>query len=733
MIRAEEKLSKNVQRWIFEQGWQSLRPIQELAIEPIYSAQKDVLISAATAGGKTEAFFLPACSVIENQKEGVGILYISPLKALINDQYRRLESLTELLDIKLTPWHGDAPQSNKKKLKKNPSGIILITPESLESLLMNSSSWLRSAFKNLKYIAIDEFHAFLGTARGYQLLSLLNRLEHLLGRYENPIPRVALSATLGELEKVPEFLRPNKSFPCEIIKDEGLRSELLLQLKAFIDVLPNKKETIATKESVQQEIRHDIFNFCRGGNHLVFANSRGVVELVSADLRSLCEDNFLPNEFFPHHGSLSKELRHDLEQRLQQDGLPTTAICTMTLELGIDIGKVDSVIQLYAPNGVSSLRQRMGRSGRRNNPSKLRILIKENKLNEKSQLIDYLRLELIQSIAIVHLLIENKWFEPVEKQLFQFSTLLHQILAVIAQWGSIRAEKLFHILCKTGPFQNITTTHFKFLLLHMGENQLITQLGSGELVLGIIGERLTGNYSFYAAFQTPEEYRLMHGAKTLGNLPIDYPIQEGQLIIFAGQKWKIIRINTAKRVIDLESAKAGKAPMFHPLSGNIHSRIRQKMFNILCSAEHRVTMGEQKIPFINAAAQELFKEAVEFFHDNNLKEKFIFEYGGNVFIIPWLGDKILQTLSALLRQRDINNSIINGIIQIEKTKLPEVLNEIKKIISEEQYSAKELANFIPPMYMEKFDEYLPENLLKEGNGAKFFDIPETYQWLSSKQ
>ena len=217
MIEAYKELDIRVQKWIFKQGWPNLREIQSKAVKPILAGDRDVLISASTAAGKTEAFFLPACTMIADQENGFGILYISPLKALINDQYRRLEELSDMLEMQVTPWHGDSLQSKKKKAKKDPSGILLITPESLESLLIREAGWVKQAFSGLKYICIDEFHAFIGTERGQHLLSLLNRLEHLLDRYNNPIPRVALSATLGDLESVPLSLRPNKSLPCKII------------------------------------------------------------------------------------------------------------------------------------------------------------------------------------------------------------------------------------------------------------------------------------------------------------------------------------------------------------------------------------------------------------------------------------------------------------------------------------------------------------------------------------
>jgi len=446
-----QKLDRRIQKWMFKQGWPDLREIQKKAVDPVLSGNTDVLISASTAAGKTEAFFLPAMTAVANQEEGFSILYLSPLKALINDQFRRLDILCDMMEMPVTPWHGDAPQGLKNRARKTPSGILLITPESLEAMFIKHAGWCRQAFAHTQYIVIDEFHAFIGTERGQQLLSLLNRLEHMLGRMGNPIPRVALSATLGNLESVPASLRPNGTMSCVTITNSQGQATLKMQVKGYrdpIDLRPNDPRTPA-----EYRICEELYTLCRGGSHLVFANSRQRTEAIAARLSDFSESAVVPNEFFPHHGSLSRELREGLESRLQKDTLPTTAICTMTLELGIDIGKVNSVIQVTAPHSVSSLRQRMGRSGRRGGPAILRMLIAENELKAESSPNDKLRMELVQSMAMIRLLIADKWFEPADTTQFHFSTLVHQILATVAQWGGIRADQLFALLCRQGPFQ----------------------------------------------------------------------------------------------------------------------------------------------------------------------------------------------------------------------------------------------------------------------------------------
>jgi len=729
MIEEYQRLDKRVQKWLFNQGWPDLREIQKRAIEPILSGDRDVLISASTAAGKTEAFFLPACSAIAKDKSGFGILYVSPLKALINDQYRRLESLSEMLDMQVTPWHGDSLESKKKKARNNPSGILLITPESLESLLVREAGWVKQAFISLKYIVIDEFHAFIGTERGQQLLSLLTRLEHITGRFSNPIPRVALSATLGELEKVPLSLRPNKSLPCETITSSKHQSTIKVQVRGYLE--PTDIMSDKTCTSAEQQICQEIYELCRGDSHLVFANSRSRTESIAAQLSDLCEQQVVPNEFFPHHGSLAKELREDLEARLQKETLPTTAICTMTLELGIDIGKVNSVIQVTAPHSVSSLRQRLGRSGRRDSPSILRMLIAENELSDKSNIVDGLRLELVQSLAMIRLLIVSNWFEPADTEQMHLSTFLHQILAMVAQWGSVRADQLYSLLCEQGSFKEISVQHFKQLLSHMGTVQLIQQLNSGELVLGIEGERITNSYTFYAVFKTPEEFRIVAGSKTLGTLPVDSLILKGQHIIFGGRRWKVTDIDDDKKVIYVTSTKGGKPPKFNGSGMLIHDRVRQEMLNIYRTGDYRIELGNQKIDFVDNLGRQLFQEGVDLFKDASLGRQPIYQSGNHCYIFSWMGDKVVNTLTVLLIRGGFVCSDFGGVIEVQNSNSGDIKNYLIDLANDELPDETELAGAltIQQKLVEKYDEYLPEDLLTEGYGRKAFNSRATKQWI----
>jgi ATP-dependent helicase Lhr and Lhr-like helicase len=723
---SHEVLDKRIQKWINQQGWPELREIQQRALSPVIAKDTDVLISAATASGKTEAFFLPALSEVADQHEGVSILYISPLKALINDQYRRLQGLGDLLKMRITSWHGDSSPGQKAQLRKNPSGVLLITPESLEALLMTKSGWLKKAFSALQYVVIDEFHAFIGQERGQHLLSLLNRLEHTTGRLKKPIPRVALSATLGELETIPQSLRPNQSLPCAIITSEQNHTQLKIQLKGYLNPID---VTASEYVDARYAIARDLFRFCRGGSHLIFANSRARTETIAAQLTQFCLDEQLPNEFFPHHGSLSKELREALEKRLLRGRYPTSAVCTMTLELGLDVGQVDSVVQVTTPSSLSSLRQRMGRSGRRDAPAVLRVLIAENEVAHDAPLSDLLRLELIQALAMLRLLLTSKWFEPADISQYHFSTLIHQVLSVVAQWGGIRAEQLFSLLCQEGPFQNVTPAHFITLLRQLGKAQLLTQLGSGELTLGLVGEKITNHYSFYAAFKTPEEYRVIAGAKTLGTLPVDTLLLQGQHILFGGKGWVVMEVNVDKKVILVKRSSRGTVPHFEGGAFTIHGRIRQEMYDMLVAGEYRIPVGDRHVDFIDDMARILFHESLLYFNQHGLKDNAIISHAGIVCILPWQGDKVVATLTALLLRLNFETSAYGGIIEVHNSHLSSVQEAIIALANAPLPAVEVLATLAEEKVVEKFDEYLPEELLDLGYGERTFDLPNTQRWL----
>lgn len=708
-------LHETVQRWVWAQGWSALRDIQERAIIPVLEAKKDIIISAATAAGKTEAAFFPACTkIVQEDADSVGILYISPLKALINDQYRRLQGLCERLELPLTPWHGDVLQSAKNKQIRDPRGILLITPESLESLLLNRGAWSQKAFWGLRYVIIDEFHAFLGTERGRQLQSLLHRLEFLLKKI---IPRIALSATLGDMEQVARELRPQEELPCELIISSASHSDVKIQIRGYTESADENVSQPRTSEHITE----DVFKLLRGKSHLIFANTRARTEELAAALSERCATEFVPNEFFPHHGSLAKEFREELEKRLQEDRLPTSAVCTMTLELGIDIGHVDSIAQVTAPHSVASLRQRLGRSGRRGEPSIVRMFITENELTEKSHLIDKLRLEIFQCVAMINLLV-RKWYEPADTEQYHFSTLVQQTLSVIGHYGGVRANQLWQLLCKNGPFHNIEQKMYARLLRAMGKQELLSQTHEGTLVLGLRGERMVEHFTFYTAFSTPEEYRLEHAGRTLGAIPVTSPLVVGQLIVFAGRRWEVIHVSEEEKRISLKPGAGGRPPRFDGGGQVIHDIIRQEMYRLYLSDDIPI--------FCNKCALNLFEEGRRSFHELMLDAAPMIQFGTTVHILPWVGDKIVNTITMLLRSVGLKADCFSGIIDVRGTDIIACKQAFKDILSSPRPQGYELASNLPNTFIEKHDAIVPKELRELNYSAKFFDIDGAWRWIS---
>ena len=637
-----ERLDERIQRWVWQKGWTGLRDAQEEAIPVLLQAEQDVIIAAATASGKTEAAFLPILSKLLSSGEEMGVaLYISPLKALINDQWGRLDQLCEELNIPVVPWHGDIAATRKRSFMKRPQGVLLITPESLEAQFVLRGHELKRYFGELQYIVVDELHAFIGSDRGKQLQSLMRRIECVIDRR---VPRVGLSATLGDPTLAAMFLRPEGPL-ATIIQSKSAAQELLVQLRGYLiepvhetdvevrEPHPNaqgmKPEETADAKAYDSMADH-LFKALHGSNNLLFPNSRNRVEYFSDLLRRRCEREGIPNEFWPHHGSLSREIREDTEAALKAGNRPATAICTTTLELGIDIGAVKSVAQIGPPPSVAALRQRLGRSGRRpGEPAVLRAYVVENSLTAESPLSDRLRESLVQSAACIRLLLGN-WFEPPREGGLHLSTFVQQVLSMIAERGGVTALEISRTLVAHGPFAEIRPSDLSSLLRELGRREMLVQESSGALLLGAVGERIVGHYDFYAAFASRDEWQIVHDGRALGSLPIDSPVFEGLCIIFGGRRWKILSVCIEPAVLTVAPDPTGRPPIFESGRPMAHERTRQEMRQIL---EDDTDLG-----FLDTGAQELLSEAREFYRDARLGDRMVLKDGEALLILPWSGD-----------------------------------------------------------------------------------------------
>jgi len=712
-------LAPAIQRYLWTEKWESLREVQEKAIPLILPGNQDVVVAASTASGKTEAAFLPALTHYLNRGEAELIVYISPLKALINDQFGRLERLCEGLHIPVWPWHGDIGASSKQRFFKSPYGVVLITPESLEAMLCNRGTSVAGIFGALAFFVIDELHAFIGNERGKQLQSLMHRIEAVLGR---SVPRIGLSATLGDMKAAARFLRPDGA--AAIVDAPSSAGELRLIVKGFEEPIPAPEEQ--NPDRAAKEIAKHLFTNLRGSNNLIFPNSRREVERYTHLLNELCEQASVPRQFWPHHGNLSKELRYETEAALKQNERAASAVCTNTLELGIDIGAVKSIAQIGTPPSVASLRQRMGRSGRRKGePAILRGYVIENALDQQSDLQTRLRLDTFQTTAAISLLTQ-RWYEPPVVGGAHLSTFIQQLLSSIAQYGGLQADQAYRLLCGAdAPFRTVSKRAFVELLRHLGEQHVLIQDGSGVLLHGPVGDRLVNHYSFYAAFTVDEEFRISADGKVLGTLPISRMLAVNQRILFGGRTWLVEQVNEAQKVIYVSATKGGAPPLFGNGAGSVHTQVRQTM--------RALYQGKLNPEFLDATARRFVDEGRKAYQHHRLDDRVALDHGNQILLVTWLGDSANEAIACLLNARAFKAQ--SGRLGVEITKGPEaeqaVEHALKAIASEPPPPIESLLAQAKNLASQKWDHLLSSHLLQQSYASLNLNINEARTWISA--
>lgn len=708
-------LAQPVQKWIWRSGWGELREIQEQAIPLLLGGDRDLVIAAPTASGKTEAAFVPLLSRLvsaDSHAQGFDIVYVSPLKALINDQFRRLEDLCEALEVPVHKWHGDVNSAAKARAMRAPQGVLLITPESLEALFVRRGREIPRLFASVGNIVVDELHSMLDTERGVQLRSLLNRIEIAVRRR---VRRVGLSATLGDMRLACAYLRPGKPDEVDVVRSDSEGQEIKLLLKGYVVGGPREElwdsndeggsEPADDREASERSIAAHLFKSLRGKRNLVFADSREQVEIYADRLRELSEKAHLPNEFFAHHASLARQHREFVEGRLRSAYEPTTAVCTSTLELGIDIGEVESIAQIGPPFSVSSSRQRLGRSGRRRGKAAvLRTYIQESALGAASHPVDALRIRLVRSIAIIELLIEG-WCEPPGPGALHLSTFVQQVLSVIAERGGATASTVFDVLCRRGAFSAVSAALFKQVLraLAAGKKPLIEQAPDGTLLFAARGETLVEHYTFYAAFGTPEEYRVVAEGRTLGSLPVSVLFVVGSPIIFAGKRWRIAAVDTAAKILEVAPDPTGTPPKFSGSPGSLDDRVAERMREVYL--DHSVPA------YLDATARMLLAEGRSNYTRFGLALTPVLQVGPKqTLILPWRGTIVAETLALALIAKGLRASPRDHVVvEVDAGEIA-VRRALREVAGGKLPDGVSLAALMRNLEREKYHPYLGRTL-----------------------
>ncbi|MBL9145284.1 MAG: DEAD/DEAH box helicase [Verrucomicrobiaceae bacterium] len=707
-MSAFAKLHPTIQEAVYRLGWSSLRPLQVRAIDAVVDTAAPLILSAATASGKTEAAFLPVLSQIASTPaDGIQAIYISPLKALINDQFHRLQELCDAADTPVHRWHGDVSASAKQRLREQPAGVLLITPESMESLFCNHDRHLARMFSALRFVVIDELHAFLDDVRGIHLRSLLARLEL---QVNVRVRRLALSATLGDFAEARRFLDPLSPDAVAVLQDDAGERELRLSVKSFYDA-PSDQGDEGADESAPPPINglaavaDDVARRFRTEANLIFCNRRQDAEILADRLHQIAEREHWPRDpFVLHHGSLSKDLREDAELRLKQ-GEALTAICTSTLEMGIDLGAVKSVGQIDPPWRVASLVQRLGRSGRRQGEAQvLRLYALDAEPQAKSSLTDLLYPDLIRAIAMVELHLQ-KWLEPSAVGRCHYSTCVHQTLSILKQTGGTNAATLLDRLCKRGAFRQITTSDYAMLLRGLASHAIIEQTPPGDLILAPEGERIVESRDFYAAFATSVDYSVEHDGDKIGVLPLTSVPPVGEHFLLAGRRWKVESIEHESRRLIVSRARGWKRPFFTGSGGEVDAHVIQTMRTVLA--------GEVRFAYLDAKAQERLIIAREAFATHGLHESGIIESGADTLWFTWQGSRVCEALLLCARTEGIPASWDGMAVHYPRLKGDAFREHLRHLAAANLESLLVETLTEQELLRDRFDHLVPAALLKQ--------------------
>ena len=712
-----------IQDYIYRSGWQSLRAVQNAAGDAIFNTDQNVLLTASTASGKTEAAFFPILTLLEEDPPAsVGVLYIAPLKALINDQFGRLTELCEEAGIPVTRWHGDVPQTSKRRLLRKPAGILQITPESLESLMINKHMEIPSLFGDLRFIVIDEIHSLLRADRGGQTFCLIERLCALAGCRPR---RIGLSATIGDPRAAGEFLAAGSGRDTVIPRFEAGREVWRLSMEHFYNTAPQADEgksvdaplpvteqpTDTAPKAADPGIGY-IFEHTRGKKCLVFTNSREECESVCQQLRQYCEVNHEPERFLIHHGNLSASYRESAEEEMKDDDSLMSVCATATLELGIDIGRLERAFQIDAPFTVSGFLQRMGRTGRRGDPSEMWFVMREDHPEARAMLPDMIPWYLIQGIALVQLYLEERFVEPPRTDKLPFSLLYHQTMSTLASCGEMTAGELASRVLPLSAFRRISQEDYRVLLRHLLEIDHIQRTENGGLIVGLTGERIVNNYKFYAVFQENVEYAVRSDSQELGTIVKPPPV--GDKIAIAGRVWAVDEVDHQRHVVYCTLVKGNIPAYFGDVAGDIHTRILERMYAVLTE--------EKSYPYLMRHAVCRLAEARETFQKANMARCPLIHLGGNMWaLFPWLGSYAFLALERFLKLRCAPRLGLRGMNPSRPYYLQFTMQadeaEFYRVVTEEAARGVDPMELVYPREVpvfEKYDEFIPEELVRRG-------------------
>lgn len=772
---AFSRLSPFIKNYIYKNNWSELREVQIEACRIIFETDSHLLLSSGTASGKTEAAFLPVLTLMtEDAPQSIGVLYIAPLKSLINDQFYRLNGLLEEAEIPVWHWHGDVSASMKKKMMREPRGVLQITPESLEGMLINKNRDLVRMFGDLRFIIIDEVHSFMGTDRGIQVLCQLERLQ----RFISGTPRrIGLSATLGDYRKAEQWLASGTDKDVITPRISSGSRKIRLAVEHFYDP-PDPKDATdkEDKETKKAEKIIDLTKLDEGSEDeavepkeeeapvlqatpfweylydktlgkkcIVFTNMRDQAEYSIAMLRQIAELRGTPDIYHVHHGSISAALRETAESEMKESILPIVTGATLTLEMGIDIGQLERIVQLDAPSSVSSFLQRLGRSGRRGNAAEMWFVCREEKPSGLPLLPLRVPWKLLQSIAVIRLYTEEQWLEQPRKLTYPLNMLYHQTMSALAEYGEATPAALAKRVLNLAAFRDISFDDFRVLLLELIKRDHIQLTAENSLIIGLEGEKIVGNYKFFTVFPEEDDYTVIAGSDMIGK--VEFPPPPGERMTIAGRTWEVTEVDLKSKTVSVKRVK-GKIKTYWA-GGNM------KVDNRVLGMMKRVLSDGKIYPYLQKGAKARLEEAFFLTGHSGIGEFNVVSMGGkSVCIFPWLGSIDYHTVMFLIKKlcgHILNLKSIGGqppyfitlkigsgsytaadFLEVFRDALN---SEIDLDLLMDDKDVAELKNYYE-YKTPKFDKFIPLPLLKKALIADYIDLDkirsEVATWKSSE-
>ena len=685
-----------LKEYVHESGWRSFRSIQESAFGIIIAGSSDVILSSGTSSGKTEAALFPVmASLYTDPSDGIGALYISPLKALINDQYGRISRILKRSGIDVTGWHGDIGGHVKERMKTEPKEILQMTPESLQALIGGDPDSVRRMFPGLRFVIIDEMHAFMDSDRGLQLLCCLDRVESISGCTPR---RIGLSATISDIPTAEDWIRAGRDTGTSTIEGDDDSKRNIAISYHFLPRTDSVEGPQARKDAVAQYYKA-LLRVTDRNRCLVFANSRDTAERTERSMRKMIDGLGLNREVHLHHGRLSQETRRRTEEALNSSARNITVVSTSTLEMGIDIGDMDRIVQIDAPHSCSSLLQRMGRSGRRENRQNLAVMCRED--DDRRVLPQILRMNLVKALAEVQLSVDDGWSEPPQITRMPYGLLFHQTLEYIREtigvgWNDLKKDVLGQY-----PFRHIPSEDYRDLLKHMHHQRILSLMDDGTILLGPEGERIAFGKDFHTVFRSVTETEIRHQGERIG--AVEGIPEVGDIVRVSDGLWIVRMVDAGGRFAEAEPANEGSFTTGRGMIPEIHGKVTERMREIL--------LGQDEDARMTSSAKEALDEARRMYR-RFAKNTFTVSEN-RIRIHVWSGSKVFRTLNTMF-------SVMKG-VKVVRSYEPYIIDVMTEMDPSELIgSCDRLAKVDPSeiilglgmnLRYGKYDRFIPDRLL----------------------